>query len=74
MGLFASHLQWEHIIEGFLVGLSVAGAIALARFLGRTQRRVRREHHALIHWARVVGRHIGFHFPLEDETNDDDEL
>ena len=74
-----AHLTWEHIGEGIIIGLGAAATIAFARFLSRTQRRIRREHLQLLRWARRAGWKIGMHFPLrsdepwEDEDYDPDE-
>ena len=66
-------IEWGHVIEGFLVGVGVATALGLVRFLNRTQRRIKREHHHLLHWARVAGRHIGIKFPLDEDQRPDDD-
>lgn len=72
-------LRWEHVAEGFFIGLATATAAAVVaalvgalRALHRTEDRLKHEHHYLLHWARLAGRKIGLPFPLEDDNHGDE--
>ena len=80
-------VDWNRIIEAFFVALATAtagvfigGVVALMRFIRRMDaQRIdqlkgtqHRQWH-VVRWARVVGRHVGIPFPLEDDIDDNDE-
>lgn len=66
----------EHVLEGISIGAGAALIVATVRYLRGAQRKVRREHHQLLRWAKVVGHKTKTPFPLpldrQYEIDDED--